>query len=330
MPELLSQEEINALTEAYKASNGAEDHPVTSDKQVRAYDFARPDKFCKEHLKALNLIHAKHGASLAISLTTMLRLDTQVSLLAIDQLAWKEYCASAPEGTLFAEVSLDPLTSFAVFEFNPSLVCACVDMLAGSPAVSKIAEAKISEIDKAVMRRVVDLALKKYAEAWSSSVAFKPKVNILTIESGTRQALLPSEAVLMCAYEVTLGSHSSLMSVCIPASAVEAVLPVLTLGRTLNVSDQHAIVVNEAVRKTFEQVEVECRGILGRTTLPLGDIAELEVGDLIRLPVRSDGCAERWVENVRAFAGTLGRAGRSLAIKVAQVMDDFRAKQHAA
>ena len=76
MADILSQDEINALIESYKATGGAEETRKASDRRLRLYDFTRPDKFCKEHLRALNLIHAKHGALLAVSLAAMLRLDT--------------------------------------------------------------------------------------------------------------------------------------------------------------------------------------------------------------------------------------------------------------
>lgn len=318
MAEMLSQDEINALVEAYKATGGAEESHSRAEKQVRLYDFARPDKFCKEHLRALNLIHSKHGASLAVALASALRVDTQVNLLALDQLTYREYCASVPDGTLFVEAGLEPLSSVAIFEFNPSLVCACVDLLAGGSSVSKVFSTKITEIDRAVVRPVAHLALRKYAEAWASSVEFRPSITSMTTESTTRQVLLPSEAVLICGYEVTVADHVSMMSICIPASAIEAVLPALAMGRALNAPTQRLDRVNDALRRSFEDVQVECRAVLGRTALPLEEVANLEVGDLIRLPVKANGPSELWVENVAAYAGVLGRSGRNLAIKVAR------------
>ena len=142
MADIISQDEINALIESYNATGGAEEAGKPGDRQLRLYDFARPDKFCKEHLRGLNLIHAKHGASFAISLAAMFRADIQVNLLALDQLTYREYCASVPDSALFAEVGLEPLTSIAIFELDPSLVAACVDLLAGGSTVSAITSSR--------------------------------------------------------------------------------------------------------------------------------------------------------------------------------------------
>lgn len=320
MVDALSQDEINALMEAYKTTGGKEIGTKAPEKQVRLYDFARPDKFSKEHLRSLNGIHAKHGAAFAAALSTLIRVASQADLLALDQLAYREYCASVPDGTLFVEVGLEPLASTAIFEFNPLFVSACVDLLSGGVNVLKTASSEITEIDKAIIRPVVDLALRKYAEAWSSYVGFEPRITCMTTETTTRQVLLASEAVLVSGYEVSVGDCVSMMSVCIPASAVEAVLPALTLGRVLNSHARRLDKTNEALKKNFDAVEMECHAVLGRTNLSLGEVVDLEVGDLIRLPTKADGELEFWVENVAAFSGVLGVSGKNLAVQISETL----------
>lgn len=320
MADLLSQEEINALIEAYKSAGGSEERSNMPDKDVRAYDFARPDKFCKEHLRALNLIHNKHCASLAAALTNALRIDVQISLLALDQMIYKDYCSTLAEGTFLVEVSLEPLASVGVFEFSPLLVAMCVELLAGSPTVSDTSTLTITEIDRAIMKPLVELSLRKYAEAWASYVAFKPQLKSLTTESSTRQILLPSEPVLICGCEVSIAGHSSLMSMCLPAAAIEAILPVLTFGMSLDAKSKKSAEINQQVKKTFEEVTLDCRALLGATSLSVDEVTNLEVGDLIRLPVKQDGLSELWVGNVPVFRGTLGRSGRTLAIKITETL----------
>lgn len=316
MADILSQDEINALAEACRALGSCDEGSKTSiEKRIRLYDFSRPEKFSKDHLRTLNLIHTKYGTLFAVALAAMLRVDTQVNLLAIDQLTYREYCAAVPDGTLFAEVALEPFAPVAVFEYNPSLVSMLVDLRAGAATVSPSFK-EITEIDKAIMRGIVDLSLKKYAEAWSATIEFNPRVTALTTESSTCQVLLPSEGVLVCSYEVSVAGNISMMSVCLPSAAVEAILPALALGKAINARNQKPGIVNEAVRKLFDEVDVECTAVLGRTSLTAEEIAALEVGDIIRLPIGTNEPAELLVENVPTFRGTLGKSGRNLALKI--------------
>lgn len=321
--DILSQEEINALVEAYSAAGGAEEHSNATVKDVRAYDFARPDKFCKEHLKGLHLIHNKYCASLAAALTNTLRLEAQMSLLALDQLTYKDYCATLPEGTFLVEVSLDPLTSVGVFEFNPKLVSMCVELLSGSPTVSESVSLTVTDIDRAIMRPLVELSLKKYAESWASSVLFKPQIKSMSTGLSTKQVLLPAEPVLICCCEVSLNGHSSLMSLCLPAAAIEAVLPLLGQGVSLDAGSRTEPEINKQIMASFEEVKLNCRAVLGRTSLPVSEVTSLEVGDLIRLPTKAEGPSELWVENIPAFRGSLGRSGKTLAVKITDKIKSF-------
>lgn len=322
MADMLNQDEINALMETFQSSSDEVEGAKAPERQIKLYDFARPDKFSKEHLRSLNSIHSKHGVSFAVSLATMLRIHTRADLLALDQLMYKEYCASVPEGTLFVEVDLKPLTATAVFEFNPLLVSTCVDLLAGGSVGSGSAGSGISDIDKAIIKPIVELALRQYIEAWAFCLELKPSIVSMSTESTMRQILLPSEAVLVCGYEVSVGENVSMMSICLPATAIEPVLPALTLGRTLNSQGRGNDVIDPALMKNIDEVALDCRAVLGRASLTLGEVADLEVGDLIRLPTQQSGCAELWIGEVAAFAGVLGLSGKNIAIKIAGTLDE--------
>ncbi len=170
------------------------------------------------------------------------------------------------------------------------------------------------------------MSLRRYADAWASCVEFKPRIIATSIESATRQVMLPSEAVLVCGYEVTIGDNVSMMSICIPASAVEAVLPALTLGRALNASNQPSEKINQALRNAFDEVELECHAVFGGAMLSLGEISDLQVGDIIQLPAKSGASAEVWVANSPAFAGVLGRSGKNLAVRISETLNSSEAK----
>ncbi len=320
MGEALSQSEVDALIAGYVESGGKEAGGA-EERDIRLYDFTRPDKFSKERLKSLNIIHTKHGTSFGIAASAKLRTPLQVNRLPIDQLAYREYCASIPDGTLFVEAKLEPLTSTAIFEFNPAIVSACVDLLAGGSSPSGSAS-DLTEIDKTVMRPMVELSLKKYAEAWSTCVPFRPQIVNMSVDSNSRQVLLPSEAVLVCGYEVSIGECVSMMSICLPSAAVEAVFPALTVGRTLNSGGRRDDAFMQALNKAFGGVSMQCHAVLGRTDMALQEIVDLEIGDVIRLPVRSNGEAEVWVGDVPVFAGVPGLAGKSLAIRIAKRLEN--------
>src|SRR5712672_2563350 len=86
MSKTLSQWEIDALLN----SIGSEDSPgvapassgaaAVSDRTVKLYDFRRPDKFSKEHIRAIQNIHETFARVTASSLSSYLRSPSTVSL----------------------------------------------------------------------------------------------------------------------------------------------------------------------------------------------------------------------------------------------------------
>ena len=74
------------------------DAPVSDEfkRGCKLYNFRRPDKFSKEHLKALQDIHRDYVRHLATILTAYLRMEVEIDVISVDQLTYEEYICSMP------------------------------------------------------------------------------------------------------------------------------------------------------------------------------------------------------------------------------------------
>ena len=81
MGEVLSQSEIDNLLAAL--NNGELDMDQmqdNGDKQIKDYDFKRPAKFSKEHLRTLEIIYEHYGRLISTNLPVYLRKNIQVQV----------------------------------------------------------------------------------------------------------------------------------------------------------------------------------------------------------------------------------------------------------
>ena len=79
MSDILSQEEIDNLMKALSSGElDVDEMKDTKEKQVKDYDFARPAKFSKEHLRTLEIIFEHYGRLLATNLPVYLRKNVQI------------------------------------------------------------------------------------------------------------------------------------------------------------------------------------------------------------------------------------------------------------
>jgi flagellar motor switch protein FliM len=85
-----------------------------------AYDFRRPIKLSREHVRTLQIAFETYARSCGTLLTTRLRVVSSVTLASIEQLNYDEYVASLENPTLIAVVSIDPLSGTVLLELSSS------------------------------------------------------------------------------------------------------------------------------------------------------------------------------------------------------------------
>src|SRR6266481_324953 len=113
MSKTLSQWEIDALLTSLggeeSAGTGGSVPSVNDGRTVKLYDFRRPDKFSKEHIRAIQNIHETFARVTASSLSSYLRSATTVSLSSIEQVVYEEYVHQLANPTLVNLIELQPL-----------------------------------------------------------------------------------------------------------------------------------------------------------------------------------------------------------------------------
>lgn len=74
MADVLSQSEIDALLNGISSGElDATELKQSDEKKVKDYDFARPAKFSKEHLRTLEIIHEHYGRLISTTLPLYVR-----------------------------------------------------------------------------------------------------------------------------------------------------------------------------------------------------------------------------------------------------------------
>ena len=122
MTEILSQDEIDALLNAISSGevNEEEYSAVGEQKKVKIYDFKRPDKFSKDQIRTLQMMHETFARLATTGLSAQLRALVGVHVASVDQLTYEEFIRSIPNPTTLAVINMDPLKGSAILEMDPS------------------------------------------------------------------------------------------------------------------------------------------------------------------------------------------------------------------
>ena len=314
----ITKEEMSALSEAYEA---AEQPSASGERKVRDYDFASPDKVGKEYLRTLRALHSDFATGLGVLLSSICQTQTQVSVSGLNQLSYKEYRSSLPPRTLLAELSVEPLSRYMIFEINPGIVGLWVDVLCGGVPQSAAEPSTLTELDIAVADKVLTSLLESYAEAWSSVVRIKPEVRQMSASDDHDETLVPSEAVLVCSFDVSTEKPVGGMTICVPATSFEAVLPMLStygLGRSAAKSADKAS--TEEMARLLHSVSLTCAVELGSAKISLTDAMNLKAGDVIKTDRSVDSELEMRIGGIPLYLCRPGVRGRNVSVMVAEAI----------
>ena len=92
MGDILSQSEIDALLKQLNSGEfDADELQDSAEKKVTVYDFARPSKFSKDHLRTLVNIFEHYGRLLSTNLPGYLRKNVQVEVMNSEAVIYSEF-----------------------------------------------------------------------------------------------------------------------------------------------------------------------------------------------------------------------------------------------
>src|SRR5437870_13621896 len=179
MSKTLSQWEIDALLNTMSSDETAAGSPsggnsIPADRTIKLYDFRRPDKFSKEHIRANQNIHETYARVTASSLSSYLRSPTTVSLSSIEQVVYDEYVHQLANPTLVNLVELQPLSGRIVVEMNMNIGLAMLDRMMGGPGQVNLRRNELTDIEMALLRSLGATVRAGLRDGWTAAADRQP------------------------------------------------------------------------------------------------------------------------------------------------------------
>ncbi len=327
MDNILSQEEIDALLSAFSQDEDDESvqaKDASDTRQVRPYDFRRPDKFSKDQLRALEMIHETFARSLSPWMSSYFRIPVKVSLDSVSQLSFDEFASSLELPSVIVVFYMEPPGDRGIAWMSPDLSSAVLDRCLGGPGRAGGKPKELTSIEEGVLRGVIVRILDMLAMAWEqiASVAFR----LSNLASGPQFAQITSgtETVGRVNLEITLGDFAGDLSLCFPYPLLQPLVPRLAIERWFKKEGDlgQSAEMSEALRERLALVEVPVVLEVGRATVSVSEFLDLAVGDVIKLDSRYGKDLVVRVGGGKKFLASPGIVGRHLAFQVNRVVRD--------
>lgn len=325
MADILSQSEIDALLAAL--STGTLDvEEVKSEEQrrkVKTYDFRRPNKFSKDQVRTLVMLHENLARLLSTSLSTYLRTVVRAEVASVDQLTYEEFTKSLQNPTTMNILTLKPLEGNIVFEFSPNLAFAIIDRLLGGSGSSVERPRELTDIEQTVIKRVVQKTFPNIKEAWAVVADLTPNYEGIEMNPLFTQIVPPTDMVILITLEVRIADTRGLMNICFPFAVLEPLLDHLNAQFWFASSKKASTEASlAALQKRLSMTRVQLTVELGRTSITVQELLGLSRGDVIQLDQAvKDPLVARVGQNEK-FHIFPGLSGSKLAIQIHQVLQE--------
>ncbi|MCI5585663.1 MAG: flagellar motor switch protein FliM [Lachnospiraceae bacterium] len=322
MGEVLSQNEIDSLLAALSTGELDTDKITQQDeKQVKNYDFARPAKFSKEHLRTLEFIYEHYGRLLSTTLPVYLRKHVQVSVVSSETVVFSEFSNALINPVILGVVNFHPLPGSIIIDMASNLGFAMIDRMLGGQGVPLKKGRDFSEIELTIIDKIVTICMQLMKEPWRNVVEIEPFLEKVETNPQFAQIISPTDMIAIVTLNIKIGDVEGLMNICLPFFTLENVMDKLNTKYWFStIKDSSDEDFEYYVESMIRKVSVPLKVQLGTNTITVSDFTNLQCGDIIRLNTKTDSELSVFVGNIKKFTALPGTSDDKYAVRVTSVI----------
>ena len=322
MADVLSQSEIDNLLKALSSGEvDVDEMKDTEEKAVKNYDFARPSKFSKEHLRTLEIIFEHYGRLLSTNLPVYLRKNIQVEVVNSEAQTYSEFANSLSNPMLLGVINFSPLKGNILLEMATNIGYAMVDRMLGGLGEPLAKAREFSEIELLIIERLLTVCVNLLREPWKNVVQLNPRLERIETNSQFAQIISPSEMIAIVTINIKIGEVEGLMNVCLPYITLDLVMDKLNTKFWYSTmqeknTEDYEIYIESMIRR----VNIPVKAVLGKSNILVNDFVNLQPGDIIRLDKNVDSELNIYVGNLKKFTALPGSSKDKYAVRVTSVI----------
>lgn len=322
MSEVLSQNEIDSLLKAL--SSGELDVDEIKDKDekvVKNYDFARPAKFSKEHLRTLEIIFEHYGRLLSTNLPVYLRKNVQVEVMSSEAVTYSEFSNALSNPVLLGIVNFAPLSGNIIIEIAENVGYSVVDRMLGGLGMPLEKVRDFSEIELLIIERIYNVCVNLLVEPWSNVTELAPRLERIETNSQYAQIISPTEMIALITLSIKIGEVEGLINICLPYITLEDVMDKLNTKywySSLQEKDEQEY--SDTIEALISRAQMPIKAVLGTSAISVNDFLGLQRGDIIRMNAKVDEPMDVYVGNIKKFTALPGASGDSYAVRITSVI----------
>jgi flagellar motor switch protein FliM len=303
------------------AANTAAATTGASGRKVRSFDFRRPNKLSRDHVRNLLIVHETFARQVTTLLSSTMRAVSSVSVRSIDQVTYDEYVRHTANPSHLSVLSVPPLPGVALLELPVRFALTAVDLMLGGHGRHTPPDRPLTEIETGLIRTVIDRALRELAYAFEAVAKLDPTVVLHESNPQFAQIAAPTDMMIVVRLKLLIEGVEADGALCYPYAMVQPILEAFDAHAGHH--DRHHDEAEQdraQVAARLHDVPVEVRVVFPPVALSSSDVVGLEVGDVLPLGRAVDAPMWGMIEKLRVLEVRPGRRNKRLAAEIVHVV----------
>lgn len=326
MPEVLSQAQIDALLNSMNGGGGdsAKKNEEAQEKKYRKYDFSSPRKFTKDRLKMLNGIFDNYSRVLNTRINGLARSTCEVEVDSVEEQRYFEFANALTDSMVLTSAHLkmkDEVeeTPVLLYVSTPFMVSMMDRMTGGDgDVVDDLPDDYVyTDLDLKLYESLVRDFVSVMGRSWENYIPLEFEFGKVETNPTLVQLIGMDETVVLVELDVKFPNLEGRISICLPGMMLTNIFAAISAdnpAKRIHEEDN-----SEEIMDNLRDSTLEIQAELARTTLRLGDIYRLNVGDVIDLNQRQDSPIFLRIGGQQWFNGLMGVSEKKIAVKIKEV-----------
>ncbi|RPJ04042.1 MAG: hypothetical protein EHM28_14160, partial [Spirochaetaceae bacterium] len=267
--------------------------------KVKRYNFKRPDKFSKDQIRTVSVMHEIFCRLATVSLSARLKTCCHIRISCVDQMTYEEFAGPCTNPAVFCVVNMDPLKGSTLFHMDNSLAQAMIQVASGGQASAgergvtpEMDSRTLSDIDSGIIESLFLRLTGDLREAWAPVLEMRPQIGQIDDNPQMVQIVPPTEMIILVTFDCTIGEIRGKMNFCIPFLTIEPIIHKL-FAQYWYSSGKRGI-TSAQLKKNLEwttKLATASSVFYNTDRVSLAELAGLKKGSLIPIPGMKEGKA---------------------------------------
>ncbi|HLI63238.1 MAG TPA: FliM/FliN family flagellar motor switch protein [Terriglobales bacterium] len=278
MEKVLSQGEIDALFRAARGDSSASGKVAAL---VEPWDLHQSGLLGKEQLHSISQLHESFARNLTSAVGGYLQDKFEVALVAVEQLAYRDFLARFSDTTYYSTFRLPPNDAAGILHIDLSLAFPMVDLLLGGPGQMPPVTREVTEIEEGVLDSIGGVICHELEVVWQP-LGLQVKFERRQTNAQVLRIMPPQEKTLTLTFDVTMNESKGMLNIAFPSVVSNALMR--KLRAELVYQRAHGPAVSQQnIGKRLLQSEVELELATPAVPVRLVDLVGLRAGVVLPL-----------------------------------------------